>query len=75
MYKRQDLSYHELQSTKRLWAEPGLGVIDFDAVIGALPSDYDGDFMIEIDEPSVESPFVSHQTAFAWARSALPELS
>ena len=70
-----NLSYQELQNTKRLWAEPGLGVIDFDAVIGALPSDYDGDFMVEVDEPSVESLFESHQLAFAWARSALPELS
>jgi inosose dehydratase len=67
-----EMSYHELQATRRLWAEPGLGVIDFDAVIAALPADYDGDFMIEVDEPSTGSRFTSHQTSFAWAQSALP---
>lgn len=65
-------SYHELAATKRLWAEPGLGVVDFDAVIAALPSDFDGDLMVEIDEPSVESRYESHKMAFEWAQSALP---
>jgi inosose dehydratase len=67
-----EMSYVELQATKRLWAEPGSGVINFDAVLAALPADYDGDFMIEVDEPSTSSPFTSHQKSFAWAQSALP---
>lgn len=65
-------SYTELQATKRLWAEPGHGVIDFDAVLAALPPDFDGDFMIEIDEPSVGSVVESHRLAFAWAQEHLP---
>ena len=52
----EHLTYAELTATKRLWCEPGLGIVDFDAVLAVLPSDYDGDFMIEIDEPSIESP-------------------
>ncbi|HET9872264.1 MAG TPA: sugar phosphate isomerase/epimerase [Propionibacteriaceae bacterium] len=68
---RRGLSYHEVGATKRLWAEPGLGVVDFDAVIAAMPKDYDGDYMIEVDEPSVESRFDSHQMSFEWARRAL----
>ncbi|HET9648047.1 MAG TPA: sugar phosphate isomerase/epimerase [Microlunatus sp.] len=64
-------SYAEQVKTKRLWAEPGLGVIDFEAVVAALPADYDGDFMIEIDEPSVESKADSHRMAFLWASTAL----
>ena len=60
-------SYHELAATKRLWCEPGLGVVDFDAVLAALPDDYDGDFMIEIDEPSVDSRFESHRISYEWA--------
>ena len=64
-------SYHELTDTKRLWAEPGLGVVDFDAVLAALPADYDGDLMIEIDEPSVESRYESHRMAFEWAQHGL----
>ena len=64
-------SYHGLAETKRLWAEPGRGVVDFDAVLRALPADYDGDLMIEIDEPSVDSKYESHRMAFEWAQHGL----
>ena len=66
------LSYAQLQSTKRLWAEPGLGVVDFDAVLAAMPADYDGDYMIEVDEPSIDSRLESHRMCFSWALSQLP---
>ena len=54
------LGYHGLQATKRLWAEPGLGVVDFGAVLAAIPEGYDGGFMVEIDAPSVETPLESY---------------
>jgi len=66
------LSYRQVQSTKRLWAEPGLGVVDFEAVLAAMPADYDGDYMIEIDEPSIDSRLESHRMAFDWAKRSLP---
>lgn len=69
------MSYRDVQATKRLWAEPGLGVVDFDAVVAALPEDYDGDYMIEVDEPSMESRRESHQISFDWARTSLPAVS
>ena len=65
------LSYAEAAATKRLWAEPGLGVVDFDAVLAAIPDDYDGDFMIEVDEPSGESKKESHRVSYAWAARTL----
>ena len=68
---RRDLSYHEATKTKRLWAEPGLGVVDFEAVLAAIPSDYDGDYMIEVDEPSIDSKRESHRISFAWAQHVL----
>ena len=49
-------TYPELVATQRLRAEPGLGVIDFDAVLAAFPDDYDGDFMIEVDHPRLTLP-------------------
>jgi inosose dehydratase len=70
---RTGMSYHEVSATKRLWAEPGSGVVDFDAVVAAIPAGYDGDFMIEVDEPSVESNLESHRISFEWARRNLPE--
>jgi inosose dehydratase len=69
---RRGLSYREVQDTKRLWAEPGRGVVDFAAVVAAVPADYDGDFMIEVDEPSVESKLESHRISYEWARRSLP---
>ncbi|MEV4704294.1 sugar phosphate isomerase/epimerase [Actinoplanes sp. NPDC049316] len=68
---RAGLSYHEVQRTKRLWAEPGRGVIDFGAVLAAIPDGYDGDFMIEVDEPSVDSKRESHRISYEWARATL----
>jgi inosose dehydratase len=68
---RAGMSYHEVSTTKRLWAEPGRGEVDFDAVVAAMPEDYDGDYMIEIDEPSVDSRYDSHKLSFEWARQAL----
>jgi len=68
---RRGLGYHEVTATKRVWAEPGLGVVDFDAVVAAMPEHYDGDYMIEIDVPSVESRYDSHRMSFDWARQAL----
>jgi inosose dehydratase len=65
------MSYEEVASTRRLWAEPGLGVVDFDAVLAAVPSDYDGDFMIEVDVPSVESVKESNRLSYEWAKSTL----
>jgi inosose dehydratase len=65
-------SYQELAATKRLWCEPGLGVVDFDAVVAAMPDDYDGDFMIEVDQPSVDSRLESHRMSYEWALNNLP---
>jgi inosose dehydratase len=68
---RHGMSYHEVQATKRLWAEPGRGVIDLDAVLAAVPAGYDGDFMIEVDEPSMDSKKESHRISLEWAKGAL----
>jgi inosose dehydratase len=72
---RDERSYHGLTETKRLWAEPGLGVVDLDAVLAALPPDYDGDVMVEIDEPSMESKKESYRIAFEWAQKAIAPLT
>jgi inosose dehydratase len=71
LLEASDLSYPEATATKRLWAEPGLGVVDFDAVLAAIPDDYDGDFMIEVDEPSVDSKKESHRMSFEWSQRVL----
>jgi inosose dehydratase len=67
-----ELDYGELGASRRLWCEPGRGVVDFAAVLAAMPDDYDGDFMIEIDVPSVDSYAESHRMAYEWALQNLP---
>jgi len=68
---REGMGYRKMADTQRVWAEPGLGVIDFDAVVAAMPEDYDGDYMIEVDKPSVASVFESHRMSYDWAKRAL----
>jgi inosose dehydratase len=68
---REGLDYHQVEATKRLWAEPGRGVVDLDAVTAAIPENYDGDYMIEVVEPSGDSLYDSYKMAFDWARHAL----
>jgi len=68
---RVGLGYRETSATKRLWAEPGKGILDFAAIVAAIPDDYDGDFMIEVDVPSVDSLYESHAISYEWAKSAL----
>ena len=67
----QGMGYFELTGTRRVWAEPGLGVVDFDQVVAAMPEDYRGDYMIEVDVPSVESRYESHCISYEWAKKAL----
>jgi inosose dehydratase len=65
------LSYAETAGTKRLWAEPGKGVVDFAAIIAAMPADYAGDYMIEVDVPSIDSRYESLRESYDWAKEAL----
>jgi len=69
---RDGVSYFAAQSSKRLWAEPGYGIVDFDAVIAAMPDDYDGDYMIEVDEPSIDDRFESMRRSHEWAVRCIP---
>lgn len=64
-------NYRNISGGGRLWAEPGRGVLDLGAVLAALPADYDGDYMVEVDHPSVPSVAESHRISFEWARRTL----
>lgn len=70
--KSADKSYFEMSQPGLLWAEPGLGELDMDAIIAAFPESFAGDFMIEVDVPSIESKRESHEVSYNWARRALP---
>ncbi|HET9127267.1 MAG TPA: sugar phosphate isomerase/epimerase [Propionibacteriaceae bacterium] len=69
--RREGLDYKTASLPGRVWAEPGIGDADLAACVAAFPADFDGDWMIEIDVPSMPND-QAHRIAYDWARSALP---
>lgn len=66
-----DLDYHAATRPGRIWAEPGLGQVDLAGCLAAFPPGFAGDYMIEVDVPSVPLR-ECHRIAFEWARAHLP---
>lgn len=54
-----------------LFLEPGLGGMDLDGILAALPDAFAGWIIIEVDRASME-PFESAQTSRAWLESTIP---
>jgi inosose dehydratase len=54
-----------------LFLEPGLGGVDLDGVIAALPRDFGGWLIIEVDRASMD-PFQSALVSRAWAERRFP---
>ena len=52
-------SYFEATRTDRIWAEPGAGGLDLVGVLDALPEDFGGWYVVEVDLPKHGSPFDS----------------
>jgi inosose dehydratase len=69
--KTDDLDYSTATQPGRIWAEPGLGDIDLAACVAAFPAGFAGDFMIEVDVPSLPLR-ECHQVAYDWAIATLP---
>jgi inosose dehydratase len=69
--KADDLDYARATGPGRIWAEPGLGDIDLAACVAAFPADFAGDWMIEVDVPSLPMR-ECHQVAHDWAMANLP---
>jgi inosose dehydratase len=69
--KAEGLGYHEATRPGRIWAEPGLGHVDLAACIAAFPDGLTGDYMIEVDVPSLPLR-ECHQLAYDWALATLP---
>jgi inosose dehydratase len=69
--KADDLDYGTATEPGRIWAEPGLGDVDLTACLAAFPADFAGDYMIEVDVPSLPLR-ECHQVAYDWALATLP---
>jgi inosose dehydratase len=69
--KAEDRSYPEATRPGRIWAEPGLGDVDLTACVAAFSTGFTGDYMIEVDVPSLPLR-ECHQVAYDWAVATLP---
>jgi inosose dehydratase len=66
--------YFAATVTRHVWTEPGRGDVDFEAVFAALPSTYDGWFVVEVDVPDLPTKEESTAEAARWIL-AQPERS
>ena len=69
--RAEDLSYGDATRPGGIWAEPGLGQVDLAACVAAFPAGFAGDYMIEVDVPSLPLR-ECHQVAYDWALATLP---
>lgn len=62
---RYNDDYMTATNVRHVWAEPGTGAVNFPAVLSALPADFDGWLIVEVDVPHaadrLESTHMSHR--------------
>lgn len=68
--KADKLSYVEATRPGGIWAEPGTGQLDLLACVRAFPAGFAGDYMIEVDVPTIGLK-ECHRIAFDWANANL----
>lgn len=78
--KQRGDDYMAATGVTKVWAEPGRGNVDFDAVLRALPSGFDGWFVIEVDVPKTGTAAESSAISLDFLRAhpyfaSAPELS
>jgi inosose dehydratase len=64
--REQGDDYREATVTEHVWTEPGRGDVDFGAVFAALPSSYDGWFVVEVDVPDLPTKEESTAQSARW---------
>ena len=69
--KAEDRDYATATRPGGIWAEPGTGQTDLVGCVRAFPADFTGDYMIEVDVPTVPLK-ECHQIAYDWAVANLP---
>ncbi len=63
-----DATYKQVVA-QGLWAEPGLGDLDLDGFLAALPEDFAGWIVVEVDKPSLPTPEESVAASARWVQS------
>jgi inosose dehydratase len=63
----EDLTYQQTVMAG-LWAEPGRGELDLEAMLAALPAAFAGWLIVEVDRPDIPDPYESAKASAAWMR-------
>jgi inosose dehydratase len=64
--REQGDDYMGATVTEHVWTEPGRGDVDFGAVFAALPSSYEGWFVVEVDVPDLPTKEESTTQSARW---------
>jgi inosose dehydratase len=64
--REQGDDYMGATVTRHVWTEPGRGDVDFGAVFAALPSSYEGWFVVEVDVPDLPTKEESTAESARW---------
>lgn len=68
---RREPGPYRYWADRRLFLEPGLGDVDLDAVLDAIPADFPGWMIIEVDRASMD-PFESALVTRRWLDAHIP---
>jgi inosose dehydratase len=66
---RYEDDYIAAIGNRRIWTEPGRGIVNFDEVFAALPADFDGWFVVEVDVPNLPSAIDSSRASYDFLAS------
>ena len=68
-FRNSDANYREVVAAG-LWAEPGRGELDLRGAMEALPDDFSGWAIIEVDKPDLPTPQESARASADWTKEA-----
>jgi inosose dehydratase len=66
---QQQVDYRTATHVNHVWTEPGRGDVDIDGVIAALPEDFSGWAVIEVDVPNLPSRVESARASLNYLRA------
>jgi inosose dehydratase len=59
-------NYMDSTMSHHVWTEPGRGVVDFEAIFAALPADFSGWMVVEVDVPNLPTPVESARASYEY---------
>jgi inosose dehydratase len=68
-FRGGDANYRDVVAAG-LWAEPGRGELDLRGAIEALPADFSGWAILEVDKPDLPTPQESARASAEWTKGA-----